>query len=622
MSQTEQTTSFPRLWVVDEPAENPAAKTPVPGPLTPIQEAFESLTGWVLAVREPRTNRSRPAPSPNDRLAAEGELVVDDLSPHTGPNRKALDRPACQKLATGINGLMKELTQTRHALRQAHLELATCAPASIPADESKQLEHLLVTLLETASNLGGYQSASLWLVDDDSLTLKQRLGVGPHFEAMEGERHLGDARADVRAMTGNLIVVNNRNEAAKWHTPVLCQAAVCLPVSSLSNLYGTLWLVGDAATELSDRDACVLEIIAGRIACELERASLARKLSPSGGQNERSTAGFACECPSGNDCQSGMIPGTADLPSRNTGKPAATGGKQEVPEQAILDQTNRNVARPAQLPAAGEGTPASGRQDQTPPTVVANSSRHGTSSIITPSANPSGASLNRSPAARGSQPESAASTTPGGLRSKKKPPATAGQPAEDPIGGASSAAEKEALFEALFHPDLGGFLQPPFEGWHLTIPAEARGPAGQLPNRWTGFRVTAAETMMFLSVHVGLELAQQKIGRVRAAFDAYCVLPASPALLTDGLARYFRQYFDCNRELSLCCIEIDPLTGEYRWTSLGGDWGNLFDSRQTPAKAGGKSGSDLLPRQGTLTLSIPDPKGLWLPTLVISRMPR
>ena len=244
----------------------------------------------------------------------------------------------------------------------------------------------------------------------------------------------------------------------------------------MSNLYGTMWLIEGDRNEISDRDTCMLEIIAGRIGCELERTGLARKL------------------------------------------------KQQ--SDSIRAES----------------------QDDTTPAPNADSN----------------------------------------LNTEK-------------------IEEQSAL------------IQPPFHGWQIESATNNGSSTACFQQRWTGYRVTAAETMMVLSIHVGAEGAKRKISSIRSAFDAFCSLSVSPAKLIDGAFRIIQQGFERFDDVSICCIEIDPLTGEYRWVSRGSDWGSLVNPLTHESELTRDSGAACLPRQSELKLSLPDNKNIWRPALIIRR---
>lgn len=462
--------TFPRLWFGDEAAiAAPAPCGAIPSqPLGRLRQSFEQLTGWTLEFNKSSSNGRGGSSGPQSRAPAAQYLVIDDLASCVGPGRRAVDRPASQRLADDISAVWNELQTARAELASREVELATCVATSLPVDETAKLEHLLKSLLRSAMDLGGFDSASVWLVDDDALALNQRLAAGPHFSGSPASRHLGESRADVRAMTGSVIVMESSRDVAKWQAPVECQSAVCLPVSSLSNLYGSLWLVRNQPGDVSEPVTTVLEIIAGRIAAELERAALARQL----------------------------------LDSRTT------------------DEAGQPV------------------------------SRH-----------------------------------------------------HNRIEEMLQAGEAE--------------VQPPFAGWTVERMPVAPDPANGV--RWSGFRVSAAETMLFLALHAGSDRGWQKISVARAAFESFATLSVSPATVVDGLNRVLQQRFDAADDISLCCIEIDPLTGEFRWTSTGSEWGRLADGNSGKKLLPRTGGAAALPRQSSLTLSVPDHDQVWQPTLVIRR---
>lgn len=468
----DHTPAFPRIWFGDGQAEVQAGGSSGvrAEPLAAIRNSFERLTGWSLCFAERPSSvkdRERRGLGPDHAM---GKLEIDDLSVEVGPGKKALDRRASQRLADDISQLWEQLRDTRAQLEACQLELATSVAVSLPAGQAGRLEKLIQQLLGTALEQGGFESVSLWLVDDDTLTLRRRKAAGPHFSGGPRERHLGEARADVRAMTGNVIVMQDRNETRTWQAPVECGSAVCVPVSSMSNLYGTLWLARDSEEDVSSAVTTVLEIIAGRIAAELEQAALLRKIQA----DREDVPALECDAHRDDGVQADCGPGAA-------------------------------------VPVA-----------------------------------------------------------------------------------------------------------PPFAGWALeAAPADVpRDPAAGGRQAW--FRVTAAESMLLVAVHVSSPQSRPKLGMIGAALDAFCALGVSPATMVDGLHRLYRQRFDDDGELSVCCIEVDPLTGEYRWTSRGSEWGQLTGTPGCPESriAGGAS---VLPRQHSLTISVPGPTGLWQPSLILTR---
>jgi hypothetical protein len=129
------------------------------------------------------------------------------------------------------------------------------------------------------------------VLDEPTTMLVQRVGYGPHYSHSSGNgRLLAESRADVEALSGGVVVLNKRSEVVSWQAPISSRAAVCIPIASLDNLHGTLWLAGETKRELTDSDTNLLEIIAGRIAAELEMAALtthaeAASLAPTGSES-------------------------------------------------------------------------------------------------------------------------------------------------------------------------------------------------------------------------------------------------------------------------------------------------------------------------------------------------
>lgn len=117
-------------------------------------------------------------------------------------------------------------------------------------------------------------AADFYLLNDASNELLLR----SHYEVAEGEpgplrRPLKAARADVTAMSGSAIVLEDDTDVAHWPVPVWCGAALCLPVTSDRTVHGTLWLYSSEPRTFADAEIQLAEVVAGRLAVELELQS-------------------------------------------------------------------------------------------------------------------------------------------------------------------------------------------------------------------------------------------------------------------------------------------------------------------------------------------------------------
>ncbi|MEQ1906588.1 MAG: GAF domain-containing protein [Pirellulaceae bacterium] len=268
---------YPRLFPTV--GDTPVPLVAVPRGFDAVFQDFEELTGWVLGFAETTPSIERRTQFALGPQAAEGSFYIEDLSESVGGKRSAVDRAASEKLAKSLTSVFAQLTETRNDLRKAHAELATMCTLEVRPDNEARQWAFFQQLLKSAIDLLGYESAALCVLNEQTNSLVFRVVAGTHFEDRLGYyRDLRICRGDVAAMSGNVLTLGRRAEIFEWETPVACRSAVCVPVASLDNIMGTLWLTGDRRRTPSNDDLQVLEIIAGRIACEMERRSLLRRL--------------------------------------------------------------------------------------------------------------------------------------------------------------------------------------------------------------------------------------------------------------------------------------------------------------------------------------------------------
>jgi serine phosphatase RsbU (regulator of sigma subunit) len=224
-----------------------------------ICRTFERTTGWSLAFRSDIQSDSQGF-----------ALRVSDTV-----HKPALHRAAAAALASALAGVITELDQTRAALWQREAELAAGVPIAARPEEEQHLAQRLEAVLAGGAQAVGCQAAALYLLDDATSQLKLRACWNlPHEKLLDAPRPLKGAIADLEALVGHAVVIEDTSLLPHWHVPENFPSAVCVPVSSPSTPLGTLWLFADEPRDFTSHETNLVEIVAGRIASDLERELL------------------------------------------------------------------------------------------------------------------------------------------------------------------------------------------------------------------------------------------------------------------------------------------------------------------------------------------------------------
>jgi hypothetical protein len=188
-------------------------------------------------------------------------------------------------LAETLATTLGENYRWRAELAAREAELAVDAtPNGEPTDESVRLASRLRDVLKTgAKALGGFDAAALYLLDDETTRLKIRALWGlPTDRFLDPPRPLRGARADVEALLGSAVVLNEAYLAEAWKAPEDFDCSLCVPVASETTILGTIWYFSNKKREIETRELETLELIAGRVVAELEKEKLRQ-------ENERLT---------------------------------------------------------------------------------------------------------------------------------------------------------------------------------------------------------------------------------------------------------------------------------------------------------------------------------------------
>ena len=176
--------------------------------------------------------------------------------------------------------MLGELLQTRHALWQREAELAAGVPLAPQPQQSKHLAERLEAVLRGGAMALDCQAAALYLLDDATSQLKLRSCWGLPLDRLAAPpRPLQGSIADLEALLGHAVVLEDSDVMRHWRVPEDFPAAVCVPVSTPTMILGTLWVFSERKRDFNDRQTNILEIVAGRVAADLEaRCCLARGL--------------------------------------------------------------------------------------------------------------------------------------------------------------------------------------------------------------------------------------------------------------------------------------------------------------------------------------------------------
>ncbi len=204
-------------------------------------------------------------------------------------------RPVAAKkavaLAEAISRLWSETCSLRAGLVESEAELAADIPVVVKPEEPAKAAERIAAVLKAGAEAVGCQAAGLYLLDSATTSLKLRACWGMSERKLAAPpRPLRGALADLEALLGHAVVLSEPAMFEYWRAPEPCGAAVCVPVSSSTTPLGTLWVYSQATRDFSDEQTNLLEVVAGRLAAELERDVLLADARASQGERRQLAA--------------------------------------------------------------------------------------------------------------------------------------------------------------------------------------------------------------------------------------------------------------------------------------------------------------------------------------------
>lgn len=187
-----------------------------------------------------------------------------------------VDWDDARRLATLVAALLAENCRWREALALREGELAALA-VDVPQRKLTRAQistKLRDVLRSGARALGDFSAAALYTLDDDTTSLKTRAVWGlPDDRYLDPPRPLRGARAEVEALLGSAVTLNDDYLAEEWKAPESFPCSVCVPVASDTTMLGVAWFFSDRRRELGARELETLDLVVCRLVDELEKES-------------------------------------------------------------------------------------------------------------------------------------------------------------------------------------------------------------------------------------------------------------------------------------------------------------------------------------------------------------
>ncbi|GHT18003.1 hypothetical protein FACS1894189_5030 [Planctomycetales bacterium] len=178
------------------------------------------------------------------------------------------------RLLNSLAQLIGETYRWQQTVRKQ--EECQASQLSVPLYEPNDTP--LFDLLKESAKILDYSASALYMLDSRQKTLKLRSCWGlPEERLLNPPRQLHDSMADLEAILGQTVVLNEEYLFEVWNAPEDFPTAVCVPVMSPQSIMGTLWFYSDRQRDVTEHELSLIEMISGRFAAELERASLLRE---------------------------------------------------------------------------------------------------------------------------------------------------------------------------------------------------------------------------------------------------------------------------------------------------------------------------------------------------------
>ncbi|MDG2206854.1 MAG: GAF domain-containing protein [Pirellulales bacterium] len=231
----------------------------------------ERLKGKNRIARAGPTLWSQPVRSSAQQVVGHLKLVE---------NSDSVDDPrhasAVLDLAQTLGRLINDVADARRTAETLASEIALTSPFTARKQTRGNLNQWLQSVLQALVDSLECVAAAMYVLDDATSELRIRSMWGLPVESLSAQpRILETAKADLEAMLGHAVAISNGHMFDLWSVPEReYDSAVCVPLATATTILGTVWIFDDKPRTFEDRELNLIEVLAGRLAVEIEHAAL------------------------------------------------------------------------------------------------------------------------------------------------------------------------------------------------------------------------------------------------------------------------------------------------------------------------------------------------------------
>ena len=256
-----------------------------------VLRSFTDATSWTVSER-PQKNEpingmvGHHLPNQNgvskrwrllETIVQDGSLDAEDS---TVSSCVPMDR--AQHLLASIERLVARLDLAEETVRRQEAELATVVGITSYSDRGRETADRLESILESVARSLGAVAGALYLLDDETSSLKMRSCIGlPKTRLTAPPRELRGSLADLEALLGNAVLLTDIEMMPDWPSPEKYGSALVVPIGSTTMPHGTMWFWSEKPRSYSATEVEVANLAAGRVMSEIEQSIMGQEIQQS-----------------------------------------------------------------------------------------------------------------------------------------------------------------------------------------------------------------------------------------------------------------------------------------------------------------------------------------------------